>query len=83
MGAVKRFMQIAQVIGLLVILGGVALAGAVAYLWWDSRRETGATEFDYEHETGDEDSEESSEGVEESGEDVAQEPEETVASETA
>lgn len=46
MSVVKRFLQIAQIVGVLVILAGVAGAGTLAYLWWDSRQETETTEIE-------------------------------------
>lgn len=50
MGATRRFMQVAQLVGVLVILAVVAGAGAVLYLWWDSERESVSYEVDSETE---------------------------------
>lgn len=41
-------MQVAQLVGVLVILAVVAGAGAVLYLWWDSERESVSYEVDAE-----------------------------------
>jgi hypothetical protein len=37
MSATTRLKQILMVTGLLALLAAAAMAGLVAYLWWDSR----------------------------------------------
>jgi len=40
MSATTRFKQLLMVTGLLTLLAVVAMAGLVAYLWWDSKTAT-------------------------------------------
>lgn len=53
MSAAKRTKQALLLVGLLTVVGALAMVGVVAYLWWDARGE--AEEFeadpDFEPET--------------------------------
>jgi len=40
MSVTTRFKQLLMVTGLLTLLGAAAMAGLVAYLWWDSKNAT-------------------------------------------
>lgn len=51
MGLIKRYKQLAVLVGTGVILAGVGLAGFAAYLWWDTRNGTDDFDTDFEADT--------------------------------
>lgn len=43
-----RIKQVLMGIGLLTVIGALAMAGLIAYLWWDAGRQTADIEADFE-----------------------------------
>ena len=46
MSVLQRFKQMALVTGTLVLLAGLAMAGAAVYLWWDGKQGSGNIDVD-------------------------------------